>query len=69
VKIIPGELTPSFKHALFISTPSAIHHENQPHRFAVSLTASRSHPASAGRHFFMSKYGIRIAGAPNSLVV
>ena len=47
----------------------AIHHEKQPHKFAVSLTTERSRGDEAGGHFYISKYGIRIRGAPNTLVV
>ncbi|KAF8809194.1 hypothetical protein BYT27DRAFT_7284279 [Phlegmacium glaucopus] len=46
----------------------AIHYEHQPHHFAVSFTVSRSHDHSAGGHFYMSRYGIRIASAPNTLI-
>jgi hypothetical protein len=48
---------------------SAIHHEVQPHKFAISLTTSRSHDFAGGGHFFMAKYGIRIRAAANTLVV
>jgi hypothetical protein len=51
------------------SANSAIHFENQPHKFVIVLTVSRSHNKAAGGHFYMSKYGIRIAAAPNTLVV
>ncbi|KAF8230741.1 hypothetical protein L208DRAFT_1280486 [Tricholoma matsutake] len=47
----------------------AMHHEHQPHKFAVLLTTERSAGAEAGGHFFISKYGIRIRGAQNTLVV
>ena len=46
-----------------------MHHEHQPHKFAVSLMTEGSAGAEAGGHFFISKYGIRICGAPNTLVV
>jgi len=47
----------------------ATHFENQPHKFAASFTTVRTHGPEAGGHFFCSKYGIRIQGAANTLVV
>ncbi|KAF8233007.1 hypothetical protein L208DRAFT_1269135, partial [Tricholoma matsutake] len=47
----------------------AMHHKHQPHKFAVSLTTDHSTGAEAGGHFFISKYGIQIHRAPNTLVV
>jgi hypothetical protein len=47
---------------------SATHHEIQPHKYAFSLTTSRSHDADGGGHFFMAKYGIRVRAAANTLV-
>lgn len=46
----------------------AIHCEKQPHRFAVSLTTKRNAGDEAGGHFLVPNYGIRIRGAPNTLV-
>lgn len=54
---------------LLLNQFRAIHHEKQPHKFAVSLTTERSHGDEAGGHFYIAKYGIRIRGAPNTLVV
>ncbi|XP_006457687.1 hypothetical protein AGABI2DRAFT_45050, partial [Agaricus bisporus var. bisporus H97] len=50
-----------------------IHFESQPHTWAVSLTTLRSFdPAistlSAGGHFYISAYGIRIQSAPGTLI-
>ncbi|XP_006461603.1 hypothetical protein AGABI2DRAFT_70749 [Agaricus bisporus var. bisporus H97] len=50
-----------------------VHFENQPHKWAVSLTTSQSFDDSvsavdAGGHFFISAYGIRIQAAPNTLI-
>jgi hypothetical protein len=47
----------------------AVHCEKQPHKYAASLTTERSCGDEAGGHFFISKYGIRIQAAPNTLVV
>lgn len=52
-----------------------IHRETQPHTWAVSLTTSRDFdgklPANieGGGNFFLSRYGIRIQAASNTLIV
>ncbi|KAF8812734.1 hypothetical protein BYT27DRAFT_7071704, partial [Phlegmacium glaucopus] len=46
----------------------AIHYEHQPHHFAMSFIVLQSHDHSAGGHFYMSRYGIHIASAPNKLI-
>ncbi|KAF8235705.1 hypothetical protein L208DRAFT_1255318, partial [Tricholoma matsutake] len=42
--------------------------QHQPHWFAAAFTVLWSHTHAAGGHFYMSKYRIHIAGAPNALV-
>ncbi|KAF7761772.1 hypothetical protein Agabi119p4_9764 [Agaricus bisporus var. burnettii] len=50
-----------------------IHNESQPHKWAVSLTSSRSFDPSlpsidAGGHFYIASYAIRIQAARNTLI-
>jgi hypothetical protein len=47
---------------------SATHYEHQPHKWAFAWTVSRSHGNSAGGHFYIACYGIRVESAPNTLV-
>jgi hypothetical protein len=48
-----------------------IHFEHQPHKYAFAWTTSRTLSAdiSDGGHFYLSRYGIRVCSAPNSLVI
>ena len=47
-----------------------IHHEkNQPHKFAIAWTISRTLADDQGGHFYNSQYGIRVKGGNDSLVV
>jgi hypothetical protein len=48
-----------------------IHFERQPHKYAFSWTTTRTlgTDISAGGHFYLAKYGIRVRSAPNTLVV
>jgi hypothetical protein len=39
------------------------------HKYAISWTTRRTTPESSGGHFFISKYGIRIKAAANTLIV
>jgi len=41
---------------------------NQPHKFAIAWTVSRTLADHQGGHFFNSKYGIRVKGGSDSLV-
>ena len=41
---------------------------NQPHKFAIAWTISRTLAGHQGGHFFNSKYGIRVKGGSDSLV-
>lgn len=46
-----------------------IHHEkNQPHKFAIAWTISRTLADDCGGHFYNSQYGIRVKGGSDSLV-
>jgi hypothetical protein len=46
-----------------------IHHEmNQPHKFAIGWTISRTLADDQGGHFFNSTYGIRVKGGSDSLI-
>jgi hypothetical protein len=47
----------------------AIHYEHQPHKYAMAWTTCRSGEDEDGGHFFVSKYGIRVHSAPNTLVI
>ena len=47
-----------------------IHRElNQPHKFAIAWTISQTLAENQGGHFYNSKYGIRVMGGSDSLVV
>jgi hypothetical protein len=46
----------------------AVHHEGQPHKFAISWTISRSLADDEGGHFYNSAYGVRIQGGPDTVV-
>ena len=47
-----------------------IHQEkNQPHKFAIAWTISRTLAKNHGGHFYNSKYGICVKGSSDSLVV
>jgi hypothetical protein len=41
---------------------------NQPHKFAIAWTISRTMADHQGGHFYNSKYGIRVMGGSDSLV-
>lgn len=41
---------------------------NQPHKFAIGWTISRTFEENQGGHFFNSKYGIRVKGSTDTLV-
>jgi len=41
---------------------------NQPHKFAIGWTISRTFSEDQGGHFFNSNYGIRVKGGSDSLV-
>jgi hypothetical protein len=46
-----------------------IHHEmNQPHKFAIAWTISRTLGKNQGGHFFNSDYGIRVMGGSDSIL-
>ncbi|GLB37799.1 hypothetical protein LshimejAT787_0408500 [Lyophyllum shimeji] len=47
----------------------APHTEGQPHKYGVSWTLTRTGGAEWGGHFYLAKYGIRVQGAPNTVVV
>ena len=42
---------------------------NQPHKFAIAWTISRTLANNLGGHFYNSQYGIRVKGGSNSLVI
>ncbi|RDB20488.1 hypothetical protein Hypma_012446 [Hypsizygus marmoreus] len=46
-----------------------IHFETQPHKYAASWTLSRNVGLAGGMHFYFAKYGIRVQGAPNTVIV
>lgn len=47
-----------------------IHREaNQPHKFAIGMTISRTLTNDQGGHFYNSDYGIRVMGCSDSLIV
>lgn len=47
-----------------------IHHEmNQPHKFAIAWTISQTLADNQGGHFCNSKYGIRVKGGIDTLIV
>ncbi|KAF8331270.1 hypothetical protein F5887DRAFT_895022 [Amanita rubescens] len=45
-----------------------IHYDNSPHEWAISLTTERNHDDTHGGAFYFAEYGIRVAGAPNTLI-
>jgi hypothetical protein len=45
------------------------HYEKQPHKYAMSWTTGRTLGRDDGGHFYVSQYGIRVQGAPNTLVI
>src|SRR6266576_6777691 len=49
---------------------SAIHYDNSPHDWAISLTTERTHGDNAydGGAFYFAEYGVRVAGAPNTII-
>jgi len=49
-------------------THRAVHHEHQPHKFAISWTISRSLADDEGGHFYNADYGVRIRGGPDTVV-
>lgn len=46
-----------------------MHHENQPHDYAVALTVRRNANPDDGGHFYLGSYGIKVESASNSIVV
>ena len=47
----------------------AIHRDNSPHQWAILLTTERNQSSDAfGGAFYFSEYGVRVAGAPNTLI-
>jgi hypothetical protein len=46
----------------------AVHHEYQPHKFAVSWTVSQSFPDGDGGHFYNWDYGVQVRGGPDTVV-
>ena len=48
-----------------------IHREGSPHKYAVAWTTMREPEldATAGGHFFICKYGVKVEAAPDSVVV
>jgi hypothetical protein len=45
-----------------------IHHEaNQPHKFAIAWTISRTFADNQGGHFYNSNYGIRVMGSTDTI--
>ncbi|GLB39703.1 hypothetical protein LshimejAT787_0702130 [Lyophyllum shimeji] len=47
----------------------APHTEKQPHKYGVSWTLTRTGGVEWGGHFYLAKYGIRVQGAPNTVIV
>jgi hypothetical protein len=49
---------------------SAIHYDNSPHDWAISLTTERTHGDNAydGGAFYFAEYGVHVAGAPNTIL-
>ena len=45
-----------------------MHYDNSPHNWAISLTTERTHNNAYGGAFYFGEYGVRIAGAPNTIV-
>ncbi|KAI0687881.1 hypothetical protein C8T65DRAFT_523062, partial [Cerioporus squamosus] len=45
-----------------------VHRERQPHLFAVQWILHRSHDASAGGHFYIAEYGVKIINAADTLI-
>ena len=46
-----------------------MHYENQPHDYAIALTARRTGGINDGGHFYLGSYGIKVESAANSIVV
>jgi hypothetical protein len=46
----------------------AIHYDKSPHEWAISMTTERNQPNIYGGAFYFAKHGVRVAGAPNTLV-
>ncbi|KAF8315567.1 hypothetical protein F5887DRAFT_1072859 [Amanita rubescens] len=46
----------------------AIHHEYQPHKWALSWTTARTCDDSYGGAFYLAAYGVRVANATNTLI-
>ncbi|KAI0755553.1 hypothetical protein C8Q74DRAFT_1172087, partial [Fomes fomentarius] len=44
-----------------------VHHERQPHKFAVQWILRRNQGASAGGHFYISSYGVKIINTTDTL--
>ena len=49
-------------------TFSAIHHEYQPHKWAISWTTERTHDEGLGGAFYLSQYATRVVNAANTLI-
>lgn len=45
-----------------------IHYDYSPHEWAISLTTERNCGDTCGGAFYFADYGIRVAGAPNTLI-
>ncbi|KAI0755594.1 hypothetical protein C8Q74DRAFT_1169340, partial [Fomes fomentarius] len=45
-----------------------VHSEKQPHPFAVQWLLSRNANDTAGAHFYLADYGIKIVHAPNTII-
>ena len=45
-----------------------MHYDNLPHNWAISLTTERTHNNAYGGAFYFAEYGVRVAGAPNTIV-
>lgn len=51
-----------------INVSRAIHHERQPHKWAISWTTDRTSDDDFGGAFYLAQYGIRVSGAKNTLI-
>lgn len=46
----------------------SVHHESQPHKFAISWTISRTLLPNQGGHFYNCDYGVRVQGSADTIV-
>ena len=45
-----------------------IHRDNSPHEWAISLTTERNCDDTNGGAFYFAEHGVRVAGAPNTII-